>query len=205
MNGSPLPRLKRHSPEPEEPCGASPLHQGSALAPAGTLSLHPFSGSNNQYLSYGFPVLRGEPCGVSPLHPTRGIAPGPNSGTGILYVASNVPVKESNMHTYFCRERMCFCELGAPQLHAETPSLIRMVVLRAGCGTAATQNSLCKGRLHFCELGAALLHAETPMQRKIVRLRDGCPHCGPRRNPFAKEDCIFANWVPALRATGWAV
>ena len=93
------------------------------------------------------------------LPPPPGQCPGPNSGCNKLYLSYSFPVKQSNMHTYFCRERMCFCELGAPQLHAETPSLIRMVALRAGCGL---------------------------------------PPC---RIPFAKEDCIFANWVPALRAT----
>ena len=57
----------------------------------------------------------------------------PFSGTGNLYVASNVPVKQSNMHTYFCRERMCFCELGAAQRHAEIPLQRKIAFLRIGC------------------------------------------------------------------------
>ena len=53
--------------------------------------------------------------------PAPGQCPGPNSGNSNLFHANSFPVKQSNMHTYFCRERMCFCELGAALLHAETP------------------------------------------------------------------------------------
>ena len=69
------------------------------------------------------------PAGISSLHPF--------SGNINSYHTDNVPVKQSNMHTYFCRERMCFSELGAPQLHAETPLQRKIVSLRVGCGTAA--------------------------------------------------------------------
>ena len=67
-------------------------------------------------------MVIGETCGASPHPPAGTLSLHPFSGTGNLYVASNVPVKQSNMHTYFCRERMCFCELGARTAgHAETP------------------------------------------------------------------------------------
>ena len=113
------------------------------VAPAPGQCPGPNSGSNKLYLSYSFPVELEETCGASPHTPAGTLSLHPFSGTGNLYVASNVPVKQSNMHTYFCRERMCFCELAA-----------------------------------------ALLHAETLLQ---------------------KEHCDFASWMPALRATGWAV
>ncbi len=59
--------------------------EASPSAPAGparSLTLHPFSGSNKLYLSYSFPVKRGEPCGALPytsagsltLHPFPEIA-----------------------------------------------------------------------------------------------------------------------------------
>ncbi len=111
-----------------------------------------------------------------------GQCPGPNSGCNKLYLSYSFPVKQSTTHTYFCREQMCFCELGAALLHADTHSQRKIVFLRIGCTTGATQKPLCK--------------------RNIVILRVGCG-TATRRNPFTKEDCAFANWMPALRATGW--
>ena len=101
-----------------EPCGASPH------APAGTPGQcpGPNSGCNKLYLSYSFPVVRGEPCGASPHAPAGTLSLHPFSGNSNLFHTNSFPVKQYNMHAYFCRERKCFCELGARTAgHAETP------------------------------------------------------------------------------------
>ena len=106
-----------------------------------------FVGDERLYLSYSFPVERGETMeGLCPLHPHKGHRP--------LTQSRNW---QSVSHKQFP---------GEMEHRAHKFSQMKIVSLRAGCGTAATQKPLCKRTNETLRIGCGTAaHAETPLQR----------------------------------------